>query len=145
MKVKPLRQAVLVALVGTGLYVGVWAYFLPREWYDGFPGFGRRWLPPLGPYNEHLAKDTGALYLALSALTCTAVRRAHSNRLVRTTGAAWLVFNTLHLVYHLRHLHVYGTTDQVLNVVGLGALVLISATLLIPAAPAPRQPSRIDN
>jgi hypothetical protein len=145
MKVKPLRQAVLVALVGTGLYVGVWAYFLPREWYDGFPGFGRRWLPPLGPYNEHLAKDTGAMYLALAVLTGAALRKADSNRLVQTTGAAWLVFNVLHFTYHVQHLHVYGTTDKVLNVVGLGALALISAALLIPVLPARQQSSRIDN
>ncbi|WP_149183526.1 hypothetical protein [Streptomyces sp. TRM49041] len=145
MKVKPLRSAALVALVVTGLYVGVWAYFLPEKWYDGFPGFGRTWLPPLGPYNEHLAKDTGALYLALALLSAAALRRANSNRLVRTTGAAWLVFNALHLVYHMQHLHVYGTTDKVLNVVGLGALMLISAALLIPVRAAPRQPSRIDD
>lgn len=145
MKVKPLRQAALVTLIVTGLYVGVWAYFFPWEWYDGFPGFGRRWLLPLGPYNEHLAKDTGALYLALAVLSGAALRRAHNNRLVRTAGAVWLVFNTLHLVYHMQHLHMYGTTDRVLNVVGLGALMLVSAALLIPARAAPRRPSRIDD
>ncbi|MGW0826673.1 hypothetical protein [Streptomyces sp. NPDC002845] len=144
MKVKPLRHTMLVALLVTGLYVGVWAYFFPRGWYDGFPGFGRTWLPPLGPYNEHLATDTGAMYLALALLTAVALRKPYSDRLVQATGAAWLVFNVLHLAYHVRHLHVYGTTDKTLNVAGLGALVLISAALSIPVPRphAPRRPSR---
>jgi hypothetical protein len=38
---------------------------------------------------------------------------------VRTTGLVWLVFNVLHLSYHLTMLGMYGRTDQVLNVIGL--------------------------
>jgi len=42
----------------------------------------------------------------------------------------WLVFNVLHLSYHMQHLGMYGTRNQVLNVVTLTLLVLSSAALL---------------
>jgi len=56
-------------------FVGAWALFAPVSWYDSFPGLGLRWLPVLGPYNEHLARDVGAFFLALTALSVgTALR-----------------------------------------------------------------------
>ncbi|MEV2231814.1 hypothetical protein AB0H69_25060 [Streptomyces phaeochromogenes] len=51
----------------------------------------------------------------------------------------WLVFNVLHLSYHMQHLGMYGTRDQVLNVVTLTLLVLSSAALLVPVLPGRRQ------
>ncbi|PSM43973.1 hypothetical protein C6Y14_06245 [Streptomyces dioscori] len=130
-----IRYAALGFLGVTALYTGVWAYFAPKEWHASFPGFGMSWLPQLGPYNEHLAKDAGAMFLALAVLTAIALRSVRSvrdNRLVQTTGAVWLVFNVLHLSYHMQHLGMYGTRDQILNVVVLTALVLASAVLLVP-------------
>lgn len=50
----------------TGLSVGVWATLFPRSFYDSFPGFHRIWVGVDGPYNEHLARDVGSLYLALT-------------------------------------------------------------------------------
>jgi hypothetical protein len=129
-----LRRYVLVVLSLTGAYTGIWAYFAPRHWHARFPGFGRSWLPQLGPFNEHLAKDTGAMFLALTVLSLIALRYVRNDVLVRTTGLAWLTFNALHLTYHLGHLHMYGTFDKVLNVVGLSAVVLLSIALL-PAQP----------
>jgi hypothetical protein len=74
-------------------------------------------------------------------LTAIALRSVRNNRLVQTAGAVWLVFNVLHLGYHMRHLGMYGTRDQVLNVVALTALVLASAVLLmpVPGKPAPSE------
>ncbi|MYS18773.1 hypothetical protein GTW78_00490 [Streptomyces sp. SID4948] len=120
------------------MYVGVWAFFLPASWYRAFPGFGRHWLPVLGPYNEHLARDVGALYLALAVVTLSAARRAGDGRLAGTAGLAWLVFGVPHLVFHLRHLDMYGSADQVLNVVALGWFVVVGAALLVPVEPAGR-------
>lgn len=131
-----MRRTLLGLLVVTGLVVGGWAYLDPAGWYATFPGLGRHWLPPLGPYNEHLAKDTGALYLALAVVTCGALRRSAGAGTVRAVAAAWTVFNALHLIYHVPHLHVYDTVDQVLNVVGLGGLLAVSASLLL-VRPAP--------
>jgi hypothetical protein len=137
-----LRYASLGFLALTGLYTGAWAYFSPKEWHENFPGFGLSWLPRLGPYNEHLAKDAGAMFLALSALTIIALRQVRNNRIVQTTGAVWLVFNVLHFSYHMQHLEMYGTRDQVLNVVTLSALVLLSAVLLVPMVSGRRDDTR---
>ncbi|MFJ3892800.1 hypothetical protein [Streptomyces sp. NPDC090083] len=120
----------LLALVG--LYTGLWAYFSPSGWYRDFPGFGLKWLPQLGPYNEHLVKDAGSMFLALACLAVVAARQVRNTRLVQTTGAVWLVFNVLHFSYHVQHLGMYGTRDQVLNVVVLSLLTLLSAVLLVP-------------
>lgn len=137
-----LRYAALGILTVTGLYTGFWAYFSPTSWYANFPGLGLSWLPQLGPYNEHLAKDAGAMFLALAVLTIIAMRSVHNTRLVQTTGAVWLIFNVLHFTYHVQHLDMYNTRDQVLNVVSLAALVLLAVLLLIPALPGRRDDTR---
>ncbi|KNB54019.1 hypothetical protein [Streptomyces caatingaensis] len=126
------RRACLLLLMLYGAYTGFWAYVAPRSWYDGFPGFGRSWLPPLGPYNEHFASDIGAAYLAFAALSALALRRVRDHRLVAATGAAWLVFNVLHLVCHLRMLRVYGPLDRTLTVLALVVFAAASAVLALP-------------
>lgn len=57
---------------------------------------------------------------------------AANDGVVRLTAGAWLVFNTLHGIYHWQMLHMYSPRDQVLNVIALGALWVVSAVLLIP-------------
>ncbi|MFJ5986026.1 hypothetical protein [Lentzea sp. NPDC092896] len=120
----------------TSAYVGVFAYFAPKTWYDTFPGLGLRWLPQLGPYNEHFAKDVGAAYLAFTALSLMALAHAKKPGVVPLAGAALLVFNTLHFLYHLTMLHLYQPLDQALNVVLLSLLVVTSIVLVIPGRAA---------
>jgi hypothetical protein len=127
------RRVLLLVLAALGAYVGIWAYFLTRSWYRSFPGFGLHWLPVLGPYNEHLAKDVGALYLALTVLSGCAAYWARDRRLTAVTGLTWVVFSVPHLVYHVRHLDMYGAVDQVLNIVSLGFFVVAGAALTVPA------------
>ncbi|PWW63337.1 hypothetical protein [Actinokineospora spheciospongiae] len=126
------RRVLLVVLGVVALGIGGWAYFAPEAWYGSFPGFGLRWLPVLGPYNQHLSSDVGALYLGFAVLTLLAASRAADTALVRATGAAWLVFNVFHTAYHLRHLDMHSATDNLLNAVSSGAFLLISAALLLP-------------
>jgi len=127
-----IRYVSLGLLAVVSLYTGTWAYFSPTGWYANFPGLGLSWLPRLGPYNEHLAKDAGATFLALACLTLVALSQVRNTRLVQTTRAVWLVFNVLHFSYHVQHLDMYGTRDQVLNVVFLAGLVLPALVLLVP-------------
>jgi hypothetical protein len=126
------RQWLLWIIAVSGAFVGVWALFAPVSWYDSFPGLGLRWLPPLGPYNEHLARDVGAFFLALTALSVGTALRPANEYLVRLTGVVWLVFSVPHLLFHLLHLSMYGPLDQVLNVLSLGLFVVIGAALLLP-------------
>jgi heme/copper-type cytochrome/quinol oxidase subunit 4 len=142
MNVTKLRYASLGLLAVTALYTGIWAYFSPESWHANFPGFGLSWLPQLGPYNQHLAKDAGAMFLAMATLTIITLRYVRDNRAVRTAGAVWLVFNVLHLIYHMRHLHMYETRDQILNVVSLSSLVVLSIPLLVTSLPGRRDDTR---
>ncbi|SCL35481.1 hypothetical protein GA0070624_5272 [Micromonospora rhizosphaerae] len=56
-------------------YQGVWAAAFPLSFYNDFPAPGLHWVAALGPYNEHLARDVGALNLALLVLSVWALRR----------------------------------------------------------------------
>jgi len=132
------RRTLLALPALVGLYTGGWAYFAPEHWYENFPGFGFSWLPQLGPYNMHLAKDDGAMFLALGVLSLLAIRYAHTGLVVLITASVWLVFNVLHLVFHMQHLYVYDTTDKVLNAVLLSLLVVCNAALFVPV----RNPSK---
>src|SRR5947209_2214057 len=58
----------LLALAAPNLIVGIWLLFAPRSFYDDFPGFGHRWVGPLGPYDEHAFADFGGALLALGLL-----------------------------------------------------------------------------
>ncbi|MGW6447337.1 hypothetical protein [Lentzea sp. NPDC055074] len=139
---KLLLDRISLAFIGlTSAYVGVFAYFASRTWYDTFPGFGLRWLPQLGPYNEHFAKDVGAAYLAFTAICVVALVHAKKQAVVLLAGAALLVFNSLHFVYHLTMLHMYEPLDQALNVVLLSLLVVLSVILVVPARDQARVPT----
>jgi hypothetical protein len=127
-----IHRAILLILAVTGAIVGIWATGWPKGFYDAFPGFGRHWVSMDGPYNDHLVRDVGAAYLALTVLGFYAWRVAIP-ALVRAAGAAWLVFGVLHFSYHLRHLGMFDTSDKIFNVVALGGSVLLAAALLVPA------------
>lgn len=119
----------LTALVGT--YVGVWAAAFPQSFYDSFPGFGFMWIAVDGPFNEHLIRDVGALYLAIAA---AAVYAFFSSQIgaTRVVGVAWTVFGIPHLAYHVGHLHELAPIDAVGNVISLGGSLLLGVLLLLP-------------
>ncbi|MGP4017570.1 hypothetical protein [Saccharopolyspora sp. 5N708] len=94
------RRICLILLILYGIYTRLWGYFAPTSWYARFPGFGLNWLPPFGPYNEHFVKDVNAMYLALVTLTLATLLWMARQSMVHLTGAVWLTFNVLHLIYH---------------------------------------------
>jgi hypothetical protein len=131
-----LYRGCLVVLALSGALVGSWAYFAPLNWYNTFPGLGMRWLPVLGPYNEHLIKDVGSMYLALTVLSVLTLVYLSNRTLRIVTAVSWTVFNALHLTYHLQMLHMYGPRDAALNVIALGGVLLCSLALALPARSA---------
>jgi hypothetical protein len=135
----------LALLVAQGLVVGLWAALSPRSFYDDFPGGGRAWVAADGPYNEHLVRDFGDLNLALAAVSIVALI-ALSRAVVLAAGVGWIVYQAPHLVYHLRHLDVYDTTDKVANVTALVfALVLpVLAVVASRRLGAERPPQRLE-
>lgn len=118
----------LAVLAVQAAMLGVWAGLAPRSFYDDFPGFGRHWVAIDGPYNEHLVRDVGALYLALALLSVVALVK-FTPVLIRTAAGAWLISATPHLIYHLRHLDPYGTGDKIGN--AFANTLTVTAPLLL--------------
>ncbi len=117
-------------LAAPALSVGVWALLVPRSFYDDFPAAGRGWLSALGPYNEHLVRDVGALNLALGTLLALAAILCE-RRLVRAALAAWLIYALPHFVFHATELDALPFLDNVANVLTLGLAVLLPLVLLV--------------
>ena len=62
----------LLFLAASTLGGSLWALPFPRSFYDDFPAPGWGWVSTLGPYNEHLVRDYGAMNLALGVLLVSA-------------------------------------------------------------------------
>ena len=130
-----LRRIILAVTALIGLFTGSWAAFWPHSFYDSFPGVGfGPWVAVDGPFNEHLVRDVGALYLALAAASIYAIVAA-GVAASRAVGVAWLVFSVPHLAYHLHHLEGFSPLDAVGQVIALGSTVVLAVPLiLIPSA-----------
>jgi hypothetical protein len=139
------RGAIRFLLLALGLpqaLIGLWALLLPRSFYDDFPAGTSGWVNALGPFDEHLVADVGALFVALGlvmAVAAVSLRRS----LALTAATAWLVFSVPHFVWHVFNLEPYGTADAVANVATLawtvvgGALVIALVLRRAPARAAP--------
>jgi len=131
----------LAGLAAVNGWWGAWARFWPRSFFDRFPGFGHHWTAAYPPYNEHLITDLGATFLTLAVLLALAAglpdRRV---RLVVLVGV--LVFNALHLSFHLAHHEGMAGVDvwASLSALGVGAIapaVLLVLDRLVPEPPPP--------
>jgi hypothetical protein len=129
-----MRETVLrigLAVLGfPALMIGLWAGFAPRSFYDDFPGLGRTWVAPDGPYNQHLVRDVGVLNLALVVVTVWALVTLVP-ALVRAVLAAWLVYSVPHLVYHLRNMGPFATDDQISIGASLALVPILAVVLLV--------------
>ena len=124
--------ALLAVLTASALYVGGWAAAFPQSFYDSFPGLHRVWVGIDGPYNEHLIRDVGDLYLALVVGGVLALMWM-DRRVIATVAAMWTMFSLPHLGYHLHHLGELETVDAVGNVVALGGTLVVAVGLLAGA------------
>jgi len=130
------RRVILVLTAAIGLYVGAWAELLPRSFYDSFPGLGRHWISLGGAYDEHLIRDVGSFYLALTAVSVAGIvaRTAVAGRIA---GLGWTVFGVLHFGYHVTHLD-GSFADQAGNVITLGISMILGIALLFPVGASSR-------
>jgi hypothetical protein len=132
-----LRRILLGFMVALAGFVGLWAAALPTSFYSSFPGFGLTWISTDGPYNEHLIRDVGGLYLGFAAAALASMI-SRSSAPGRILAIGWSLFCVLHLGYHLAHLD-GSALDRVGNVVGLGLSLIVG--LLLIALPG-RQAAR---
>jgi hypothetical protein len=62
----------LVALAVPNILTGVWAVIWPEHWFESFPGWDPRLVAAEPPFNEHLAGDAGAGFLATGVIALLA-------------------------------------------------------------------------
>lgn len=132
MGMQSIHTAALALTAAIAFFVGGWASFAPASFFDSFPGVLGQWVATDGPYNEHLVRDVGAMYLALGAASVAGLVW-RSPAVTRVLGLAWTVFGVLHLGYHATHLDhlsadaAMGTVVSLTLSLGLGILLLIPA------------------
>lgn len=131
----------LVALTSSALlafFVGGWAYFFAWTFYSAFPGALGSWVSVDGPFNEHLVRDVGAMYLALGAASVGGLIW-RSDAVARVLGIAWSVFGGLHLIYHLFNLQGLSVEAAVGEVVALHVSLVLAILLLMPTRLRPER------
>lgn len=133
-----IHTAALALTAAIAFFVGGWASFAPASFFDSFPGVLGQWVATDGPYNEHLVRDVGAMYLALGAASVAGLAW-RSPAVTRVLGLAWTVFGALHLGYHATHLDHLAPDAAVGTVVSLTLSLGLGIVLLIPARDASRR------
>ena len=122
-------RILLGVLAASSALIGFWAGLAPRSFYDDFPGTNHPWVSPDGPFNEHLVRDVGWLNLAL-ALVALIAAVSLARAAVGAAAGATIVAGVPHLAYHVAHLDVFATGDQIGNVLALAAGPITGAIVL---------------
>jgi hypothetical protein len=135
-------RAGLVGLAVPVLIVGGWALIAPHNWYDNFPVGTGHWISGLGPYQEHLVRDFGSLYLALGLLLVFAAI-VLDRLLVGAVLAASLVFQVPHFIFHAANTEPFSTGNNVVNL-GLLAVGLLLTLLLLWMVSRERERARAE-
>jgi hypothetical protein len=119
----------LLIVAATPLAGGLWALLFPRAFYDDFPLPGSGWVSTLGPYNEHLVRDYGALNLAMAALLLAAGVLLE-RRLVQVALLSWLVFEVPHFIFQAGQTHHFSPGSNLAQLGGLAFLIVLPLVLL---------------
>ncbi len=120
----------LLFLAVTSISSALWAYFVPRSFYESFPLPGWGWVSTLGPYNEHLVSDYGAMNLAMGVLLVAAAAFLE-RRLVQVSLVTWLAYAVPHFVFHLGQVHHFSLFDNLAQLGALGFVVLLPLVLFL--------------
>jgi hypothetical protein len=128
------RLALAVLGIGQGA-TALYALLAPRSFYGAFPVSGAHWVSAFGAYDEHLVRDYGASFLAISVLALIAAWVAE-RRLVRIALVVWLVAAVPHLVFHAAHA---GTLPGASGVAALATLALNVVLPLFLLALVPKE------
>jgi hypothetical protein len=124
-----LRPGLVLLAIQAGI-IGVWALVAPRSFYEDFPGVAGAWVAALPPFNEHLIRDVGGLYVGFTVLFVTATV-VMDDTLVKATLLSWLPFAALHLYFHVAHSGALDFSEAALQNALLAAVVLIPLGLLL--------------
>ena len=119
----------LLLLAASTFGGSLWALPFPRSFYDDFPIPGWGWVSALGPYNEHLVRDYGAMNLALGVLLISAALFL-DRRLVQVALLTYLAFAAPHLLFHVTQIHHFSALHNALQLGTLGFLAALPPVLL---------------
>jgi len=125
-----IRKRIRLGLVLLGLpqlVIGVYALFFSRDFFREFP-LGRSWAE-LGPYNEHLVTDVGALFCAMGVIALYGAARV-DRRLSQAVALGWIVFTVPHLIFHVRENQGLEAADVVAQVAVFAVQLLIALYVL---------------
>ena len=126
-----LRVGILAMAFESGL-IAVHALFFPRYFYEAFL-LGRGWVQMLPPYNEHITRDLGALYLGFFVVLAYAALKL-SRDVVNASILGFIAATVPHMVFHALHTHDAPLLlDKILQVGLLAVTVIICAALLLLA------------
>jgi alkylhydroperoxidase family enzyme len=135
------RGAIRFLLFALGVpqaLIGFWALLAPSSFYDDFPTGTDGWVNVLGPFDEHLVTDVGALFVALGFLLCFAAVSLRRGT-VLAAAIAWLIFSVPHFAWHVFNLEPYGTADAIGNTATLAWTVVGGILVLVLARPPRRR------
>jgi hypothetical protein len=127
---RTLERWALGLLALSAASVGIPALLAPRGFYDDFP-LGGGWVRALPPYNEHLTRDVGGLYLGFTVLFVWCAVTLH-RALIVPVCVAWSVFATAHLIFHASHGE--GAPEFALQLVSLAGVLVLAAAVAVVAA-----------
>lgn len=125
---RPVRLGLLALGLGQG-GVALWALLAPRSFFGDFPMRSADWVDAFLPYNEHLVRDYGASFLALSVLALAAAWVAE-RRLVVVALAVWLVSAVPHFAFHLANAGEPPGSKGVSSLITLGFNIALPLVLL---------------
>lgn len=128
-------RAMLAIVAAVQAEVGVWGEVAPHSFYGRFPGFGRHWVAPIGPYDEHLVRDYASAEFGLAVLlACAAIW--FTRQVVLIAGAALLAGTLPHFIFHLS---TTGDLPSIDNALSLGGFVVEMVLVLAAMAIVLRQ------
>lgn len=131
----PIRFLLLALGIPQAL-IGVWALAAPRSFYDDFPAGTDGWVHVLGPFDEHLVTDVGALFVALGFLLAFAAVTLRRGTVI-AAGISWLIFSVPHFLWHVFNLDDMSTADAAANTATL-AWTVIGGILVLALLRRPR-------
>ena len=124
----------LLMLAGEAGLIGVHALFFPWYFYNHFL-FGRGWVKMLPPYNEHITRDLGALYIGFFVVLGYAVLKL-SKDLVNGAILGFVAATIPHMIFHIVHADDAPLLiDRILQVGLLAITVMFGAGLMLLARP----------
>ncbi|WP_270887768.1 hypothetical protein [Pedococcus sp. 5OH_020] len=122
-------RAGLVMLVLEAVTIGVQALFFPMYFYQKFL-FGRGWVAMMPPYNEHITRDLGALYLGFGVVLGYAAVKM-SRDLFNGAVASFVVATIPHMTFHAAHTDMAPQLlDKVLQVGALALTVALGLAMM---------------